>query len=65
MHNFSDKDAKNIRYWFYHSLESWNPFDRTPSAASGLGLCTLQLHRRRQSSEVRGADVDLCQPTPR
>ena len=41
----SDKRAQNIRYWFYHSfilsLESWNPFTRAPSAASGFGLCTL------------------------
>ena len=42
--NVTSEHIKNIRCSFYQRfilpLESWNPFSRAYSAASGLGLCT-------------------------
>ena len=47
------KHVKSIRYRFYHRfmlpLECWNPVSRTPSAASGLGLCILHPQCSRRS----------------
>ena len=45
--------TQNASYWFHHSfilsLESWNPFIRAPSAASGIGRCSLQPQCSRRS----------------
>ena len=44
------------RYWFYHSfilsLDSWKPFTRAPSSASGIRLCTLHLQCSRRSYQT-------------
>ena len=42
----ASKHVKSIRNRFFNhstifSSDSWNPFTRAPSVASGLGLCTL------------------------